>query len=82
MALSAAYYYETEDRKKDTSKGHINFVRDWTLPESEWFYYGYFRYEYDAFKSWENRVSLSGGRGYDFYNDEQLKLSGRLGLDF
>ncbi len=80
LVLSAAYYYETEDRKKDTSKGHINFVRDWLLPESEWFYYGYFRYEYDSFKSWENRVSLSGGRGYDFYRDEQLELSGRLGL--
>lgn len=80
LEFSSAYYYETEDREKDTSKGHVNFVRDWLFPESEWFYYGYFRYEYDSFKLWKNRVSLSGGSGYDFYRDETLDLSGRLGL--
>ena len=80
LVLSSAYYYETEDREKDTSKGHINFVRDWLLPNSEWFYYSYFRYEYDSFKSWKQRVSLSGGPGYDFYRDENLELSSRFGL--
>jgi len=80
LVLSAAYYYETEDKEKDTSKGHLNFVRDWLLPNSEWFYYSYFRYEYDSFKSWKNRVSLSGGTGYDFFREENLKLSGRIGL--
>ena len=80
LVLSSAYYYETEDREKDTSKGHINFVRDWLLPESEWFYYSYFRYEYDSFKSWKHRVSLSGGPGYDLYRQENLEFSGRLGL--
>ncbi len=80
LVLSAAYYYETEDKEKDTSKGHLNFVRDWLLPDSEWFYYYYFRYEYDSFKSWKNRVSLSGGTGYDFFHEENLKLSGRIGL--
>lgn len=80
LLVSSAYYYETEDHEKDTSKGHINFVRDWLLPNSEWFYYYYFRYEYDSFKSWKNRVSLSGGPGYDLFNEENLKLSGRIGL--
>ena len=80
LVLSSAYYYETEDREKDTSKGHINFVRDWLLPKSEWFYYYYFRYEYDSFKSWKHRVSLSGGPGYDFYRGANLEFSGRLGL--
>lgn len=80
LILSSAYYYETEDKEKDTSKGHINFVRDWLRPNSEWFYYSYFRYEYDTFKSWKNRISLSGGTGYDFYREENLELSGRIGL--
>ncbi len=82
FSLNSAYYYETEDHKKDTSKGHINIVRDWLLPDTDWFYYAYFRYEQDTFKSWKNRVSLSGGPGYDFYNDRTLKLSGRTGLGF
>ena len=80
LILSSAYYYETEDRNKDTSKGHLNFVRDWLLPESEWFYYSYLRYEYDSFKSWKHRVALSGGGGYDFYRRENFELSGRVGL--
>jgi putative salt-induced outer membrane protein YdiY len=82
FSLNSAYYYETEDHEKDTSKGHINIVRDWLLPDTDWFYYAYFRYEQDSFKSWKNRVSISGGPGYDFYNDKILKLSGRTGLGF
>jgi len=82
FSLNSAYYYETEDHKKDTSKGHINIVRDWLLPDTDWFYYAYFRYEQDTFKSWKHRVSLSGGPGYDFYNSKVLKLSGRTGLGF
>jgi putative salt-induced outer membrane protein YdiY len=82
FSLNSAYYYETEDHKKDTSKGHINIVRDWLLPDTDWFYYAYFRYEQDTFKSWKHRASISGGPGYDFYNDEVLKLSGRTGLGF
>ncbi len=78
--LNSAYYYETEDRKKDTSKGHVNIVRDWLRPETDWFYYGYFRYELDSFKFWKQRVSLSGGPGYDFHNSRTLKLNGRIGL--
>ncbi|MBW1646354.1 MAG: DUF481 domain-containing protein [Deltaproteobacteria bacterium] len=80
VALTSAYYYETDDRRKDTNKGYVNVIRDWLLPESEWFYYGYFRYEYDDFKSWEHRVSVSAGPGYDFYRDKGLELSGRIGL--
>ncbi len=78
--LNSAYYYETEDHEKDTSKGHINIVRDWLLPETEWFYYAYFRYEQDSFMSWKQRVSLSGGPGYDFLKEKNLTLSGRVGL--
>lgn len=80
FSLESAYYYETDDHEKDTSKGHINAVRDWLMPHSDWFFYGYGRYEYDSFKSWKHRVSLSAGPGYDFYNEDKLKLTGRVGL--
>ena len=80
FSLESAYYYETDDREKDTSKGHINVVRDWLLPHSNWFVYGYGRYEYDSFKSWKHRVSLSSGPGYDFYREDDFTLTGRIGL--
>lgn len=80
--IESAYYYETDEYEKDTNKGHINIVRDWLMPDSDWFVYGYGRYEYDDFKSWEHRVSISAGPGYDFYNEKDLKLNGRIGLGF
>jgi hypothetical protein len=80
ISMTSAYYYETEDHEKDTSKGHVNLIRDWLLPDSPWFYYAYFLYEHDYFKSWKNRYSISGGTGYDFINTEDMELSGRVGL--
>lgn len=82
FSIKSAYYYETEDKKKDTSKGHVNIVNDWLMPNSDWFFYTYFRYEQDSFESWKQRVSLSGGPGYDLYNTDTLRLSGRAGLGF
>ncbi len=80
ISLAASYFYETEDHKKDTSKGRFNIIRDWLLPDSPWFYYGYFLYEHDYFKSWKNRYSVSGGTGYDFISQKDMELSGRIGL--
>ncbi len=80
FSLNSAYYYETEDKEKDTSKGHVNIVHDWLLPHSKWFYYAYLRYEQDSFESWKQRVSIAAGPGYDFYNTDTLRLNGRAGL--
>ncbi len=82
QVFSSVYYYETDDREKDKSKGHANFVRDWLMPQSRWFYYSFTRYEYDSFKWWKHRLSLSGGSGYDFYKENNFELRGRVGLGF
>jgi len=80
--LSSAYYYETDDREKDKSKGHANYIRDWLMPHSRWFYYRFVRYEYDYSKWWKHRMELSGGTGYDFYKEKKFELRGRVGLGF
>ncbi len=80
IGVSGAYFYETEDHEKDTSKGHLNLTRDWLLSDTPWFYYGNFLYEYDYFKSWKQRYTVSGGTGYDFINRDDLELRGRMGL--
>ncbi|MBU4264207.1 MAG: DUF481 domain-containing protein [Proteobacteria bacterium] len=80
LALSAAYFYESQDHERNTSKGNGSFVRDWLFSDSPWFYYSYSRYDYDEFKSWEQRVSLIGGTGYSFFDEEKFKLLGRIGL--
>ncbi len=80
FTLNAAYFYESQDHERNTSKGNAGFVRDWLLPETPWFYYAYTRYNYDEFKSWEHRVSLIGGTGYGFFDEEKFKLHGRVGF--
>ncbi|MFZ5760173.1 MAG: DUF481 domain-containing protein [Thermodesulfobacteriota bacterium] len=80
FTLSAAYFYESQDNERNTSKGNAGFVRDWLFPETPWFYYGYSRYDYDEFRSWEHRLSLIGGTGYGFFDEETFKLHGRAGL--
>jgi len=80
LAFNAAYFYESQDKEKNTSKGNASFVRDWLFPDTPWFYYAYSRYDYDEFKSWEHRLSLIGGTGYSFFDEEKFKLHGRMGL--
>ncbi|MBU0910735.1 MAG: DUF481 domain-containing protein [Proteobacteria bacterium] len=69
-----------QDHEKNTSKGNASFVRDWLFSDTPWFYYAFSRYDYDEFKSWEQRVSLIGGTGYGFFDEEKFKLHGRVGL--
>ncbi len=82
QSLAAAYYYETTDRKVDKEKGHANYVHDWLMPDSRWFYYSYGRYEFDSLKWWRHRLSLSAGPGYDLYRSERFVLRSRFGLGF
>jgi putative salt-induced outer membrane protein YdiY len=80
LTVGAAYFYEAQNKEKNTSKGNASYVRDWLFPETPWFYYFYSKYDYDEFKLWEHRVSLIGGTGYGFIDEEKLKLHGRIGL--
>lgn len=78
--ISGRYIYETEDREKDESKGHLNFTKDWLKPQLPWFYFFQGRYQYDSFKYWKHRLTFFVGSGYDFFNSDTFILRGRLGL--
>jgi len=56
--------------------------RDWLLPESRWFGRAQFRYQYDAFESWENRLILSVGPGFRLVEREAHTLDIFAGPSF
>ena len=80
--FTSAYYYESDDRERNKSKGHANYIRDWLRPDSRWFYYNFVSYEYDSYKWWKHRLAFSGGTGYECVKKENFELRGRVGLGF
>ncbi len=61
---------------------HYGFLEsrwDLKMGESRWSYFNMFRLEYDEFKVFDYRVSLSTGVGYAFIQRDTMKLAGRFG---
>ena len=74
------FYLLTEENKA-TAENRLtaNLNRDWLLPNTKWFYYSKIGYDWDRFKDWDYRIRTSGGPGYEFVNNEKLKILGRFG---
>jgi uncharacterized protein DUF481 len=54
--------------------------RDWLNPDSDWRYFAKGQYDWDQFKSWDNRLTGIVGPGYRFIKNDFLELIGRTGL--
>ena len=74
-----SYTYGTSDGTKNTSRGVAYIRNDW-LTDSKWRYFAQGKWEYDEFQAWQHRVSVAGGVGYEFINDDKQTLIGRAGL--
>ena len=76
----AGYYYGASDGDRTDNEFEAALRHDWYLSGSQWEYFAQLKYEYDEFQSWEHRVSGFGGVGYQFYNEEDFELLGRVGV--
>ena len=52
---------------------------DFKLGDSRWSYFNLFRLEFDEFKAFDYRLTLSSGLGYDIIKTDARKLTGRFG---
>ncbi len=52
----------------------------WLNTKDPWLYFARARYDFDEFRSWEQRAQLHGGVGYRLITDEEFRLSGRIGV--
>jgi len=78
--FDAAYFYAEDNSETSTNKATIGVNQDWKLTDSAWIIFARARYDYDEFNSWRGRVTGGGGVGYRFYDTDDFKLTGRVGL--
>jgi putative salt-induced outer membrane protein YdiY len=74
-------YYRSESANITTRNEFTGeIVKDWLIPDEDYFFFATAKYEYDQFQAWENRVSGFAGVGYQFHKDDKWDLLGRVGF--
>ena len=74
-----ATYGKTQANEVETQHyALMNSRWDWKTSPT-WFFYNKNILEYDEFKAFDLRVSITGGMGYHFIDDDVTKLTGRFG---
>ena len=76
--LNGRYFYQDSDDDADNN-ARVDLVRDLLFPGNKWFLRGNFRWQFDAFESWENRVTFSTSPGYHLFDGEKHKIDTTLG---
>ncbi|MDR4505110.1 MAG: DUF481 domain-containing protein [Candidatus Scalindua sp.] len=77
--FSMFYLLTEENSEVEENRLTANLIRDWLLPNSKWFYFSKFGYDWDRFKDWDYRTRSSAGLGYEFIKKDNLKLLSRFG---
>ncbi len=77
--FESGYFYSTQNGIKNTNSFFAGYQHDFLFSESKWFLFGRARYQFDEFQPWENRISASGGVGYDFLKHKKYDLRGEIG---
>ena len=79
---SFVYSWAQDDGDESENRARINFRDELIIPDSKWFGFGEFIFDYDEFQAWDARVSGFNGLGYAFMDseDELLKVRGGGGI--
>lgn len=77
--IDTVYRYGSDE--DTTTKNDLTFeiLKEWLKPESPWLYFALGRYDYDRFESWDHRVSVSGGAGYELIESQNFDFTLRGG---
>jgi len=79
--LSMIYRYAEEDSNKTEDNFFARARQSWKFKNSpRWSYYVEGTYESDEFQDWTDRMTVIGGLGYRFIDEEDEKLDGRVGI--
>lgn len=75
-----SYFLAFDSGDRTDNKFTAGLLKDWLIPDSKWFYWAKARYDYDEFKSWNQRVAASAGLGYHLIQEDDMTLDLRAGL--
>lgn len=73
------YSLGTDEGNTTENKFKALARNDWLVPSSPWRYFARGTAEYDEFQEWDWLLTANGGVGYEFINDDEFLLVGRLG---
>jgi putative salt-induced outer membrane protein YdiY len=74
------YIFKTTDNSTTDNNARVQTRYDWLLPESRYFLFVEPLYDFDQFKDWKHRITLSGGPGYGIIQRESLDLRTGIGV--
>jgi putative salt-induced outer membrane protein YdiY len=78
-ALDSSYFFGSTDGDRTENRFTAGLLNDWLIPGSPWFYFATARYDNDQFQSWNYRIGLHGGVGYQLIDEEDFRLALRGG---
>ncbi|XAM01575.1 DUF481 domain-containing protein [Phycisphaeraceae bacterium D3-23] len=55
-------------------------IKDWLLPDEDYFFWANAKFEWDDFEVWDNRISGFVGVGYQFVDNDKWNVRGRAGI--
>ena len=80
LVIDGGYFYGESDGDEDTNKGTAGIVSEWTIAESNWFWFADARYDFDEYKSWTHRINGHVGIGYHIFRTPEFDWSVRAGI--
>lgn len=80
--LGASYFFDESDGTVGRNQTRVFGTVDRRLGGGPWFVFGRSQYDNDSLQNWENRISVYGGPGYEFYKRPEFELLGRVGVGY
>ncbi|MEW8223346.1 MAG: DUF481 domain-containing protein [Candidatus Thiodiazotropha taylori] len=78
--FSSAYDRSKSDGDISANRFFADLKRQWIWPHNPWFSFLQGRYDWDEFKDWDDRLSASGGTGYQHLKNDSWDIASRIGL--
>ncbi len=79
IAWNNTYFLKTESGDRSQNEFKSEYIRDWFISESKWFYFAQGTYQYDDFEAWLHRTSGFAGVGYTWVKNDDFEFLTRFG---
>lgn len=79
-SFDLSYYYGATNGDREDNRFSTGLRNDWLVPDSPWRLFAQGRFDADEFQSWDHRVGVHVGPGYLLVDQEDVKLTVRVGL--
>ena len=80
--FTSAFFFATQESETISNEFFANYKHEFLMSDSDFFFFLQGRYQYDDFQAWKNRISSSGGAGYQILKRDKFSIQAELGFGF